>query len=498
MQETPDFELLQQYVKDGSDEAFAALVTRLLNLVYSAALRKTSNPHAAEEIAQAVFIILAKKAGELRQKTILSGWLYQTARLTASNFVRTAIRRAHREQEAYMQSLSNETGSEVWQQITPLLEDAMGQLGEKDRNALVLRFFEGKTFQEIGTAFDASDNAAKKRVGHALEKLRKYFSKRGVASTAAIIAGVVSANAIQAAPAALAKTVSIVAITKGAGASGSTLTLLKGVLKIMAWTKMKTGILFGTGVLVAAGTATVAVEEIQARQIYPWQVSRADFDVMHRTPPQVRIIPTKFPDTGSAVAQGDAVRQNLNAMGIAQSVQQIVEIAYGGKPTRTFSSTVPPLEKYDFIANLPQGSAEALQREIKRKFGVVGRWETRETDVLILQYQNPEVRGFKLADRSKGTMNLPNQIAVRQGNGKFTAFNQPLSTLDNFLENRFKIPVVDQTGLANHSDFSLAWDEPDPKHLNPEGLKQALADQLGLKLLPGREPIKMLVVEKSK
>src|SRR5665213_1039282 len=102
MQEARDTELLRQYVRQNSEEAFAALVTRYVNMVYSAALRKTGNPAAAEEITQAVFIILAKKADELSRHDALTGWLYQTTRLTAGNFLRAEIRRARREQEAYM------------------------------------------------------------------------------------------------------------------------------------------------------------------------------------------------------------------------------------------------------------------------------------------------------------------------------------------------------------------------------------------------------------
>ena len=149
MQEAADRELLRQYVHRDSDEAFAALLARHVNMVYSVALRKTGNPQAAEEITQVVFIILARKARALSKKIVLSGWLYHTARLTAVNFLRTEMRRVRREQEAYMQSLANETEPEVWPQIAPLLEDAMAGLGAKDRDAIVLRFFEGKSFQEI-------------------------------------------------------------------------------------------------------------------------------------------------------------------------------------------------------------------------------------------------------------------------------------------------------------------------------------------------------------
>ena len=254
MQEISDTELLRQYADSNSEPAFTALVTRYINLVYSAAVRKTGNPHAAEEIAQAVFIILAQKAKAWRKETILSGWLYQTTRLMAANFLRVEIRRSRREQEAYMQSLSNE--KDLWQQVEPLLDDAMGLLSEKDRNAIVLRFFEKKSFQEVGAAFGISENAAKKRIIRGLEKLRKSFTQRGVSSSAVVIAAAFSANSVHAAPIALTKTISAAAVVKGATASASTLTLIKGGLKLMAWTKMKTTLAVGAVALLAAVTTT--------------------------------------------------------------------------------------------------------------------------------------------------------------------------------------------------------------------------------------------------
>jgi RNA polymerase sigma factor (sigma-70 family) len=258
MQEVADMELLRQYADRNSDEAFAALVARHVNLVYAAALRKTGNADAAGEITQAVFIILAQKAGRLSQRTILSGWLYQTTRLTAANFLRTEIRRVRREQEAYMQSLANETEPELWPQMAPLLEDAMGQLGEKDRNAIALRFFEGKSFQEIGAAFGASENAAKKRVAHALEKLHRYFSKHGVSSTTAVIAGAISANSAHAAPVGLATTITAT-VTKGPAVAASTLALVKGTIKVMTWIKLKIALGVTAALLLAGGAMTVAL-----------------------------------------------------------------------------------------------------------------------------------------------------------------------------------------------------------------------------------------------
>ncbi|MDE3098646.1 MAG: hypothetical protein KGJ88_04170, partial [Verrucomicrobiota bacterium] len=150
---------------------------------------------------------------------------------------------------------------ETWAQIASLLDGAMGKLGRKDHDALVLRFFENKNFAEVGAALGASEDAAKMRVGRALEKLRRFFAKRGVNPTAAAIGETISANSVQTAPAALAKTVTAVALAKGAAASTSTLTLTKGALKVMAWTKVKTAIVTGVVVLLAAGTTTVVVEK---------------------------------------------------------------------------------------------------------------------------------------------------------------------------------------------------------------------------------------------
>jgi RNA polymerase sigma factor (sigma-70 family) len=260
MTEADDIELLQQYARENSEEAFAALVGRHVHLVYSVALRRAGNPHAAEEITQAVFIILARKAKGFSRQTILTGWLHQTARLTAANYLRTEIRRQHREQEAYMQSALSET--ETWTQIAPLLDDAVARLGGRDRDAILLRYFENKSACEMAAALRIDPSAAQKRVTRAVEKLRTFFAKRGVTLTAAAIAGAVSANSIQAAPVGLAATVTATA-AKGAAVSASTLTLIKGALKIMAWAKMKTAIVVGAAILLASTTGIVTIKAMR-------------------------------------------------------------------------------------------------------------------------------------------------------------------------------------------------------------------------------------------
>src|SRR5881296_3269070 len=159
MQPTDDGVLLRQYSENHSEEAFAALVTRHINLVYSVAVRCVGDPHQAEEVTQAVFITLAKKAAQLRHDKALSSWLFQTTRLTASNSVRSETRRHRREQEAHMQSALNDPESDLWPSIAPLLDDAVAGLNEKDRHAIVLRFYEGRNLRKVGAALGASEDA---------------------------------------------------------------------------------------------------------------------------------------------------------------------------------------------------------------------------------------------------------------------------------------------------------------------------------------------------
>src|ERR1700744_137706 len=202
MSDTPDADLLRQFTRENSGTAFAALVERHIHLVHSVALRHTASAQHAQDITQAVFIVLARKAASLGQKTILSGWLYHTARLTAANFQRAEPRRIHREQEAFMQSTLHETASDAsWKEMSPHLDEAMSHLGASDRDALVLRYFQNKSLAEVGAAMGLEERAAQKRVLRAVEKLRKFFAKRGLPLSAAAITAAIAGNSIQAAPA---------------------------------------------------------------------------------------------------------------------------------------------------------------------------------------------------------------------------------------------------------------------------------------------------------
>jgi RNA polymerase sigma factor (sigma-70 family) len=258
-----DIELIQEFARSGSERAFAVLVSRHINLVYSVALRQLNNTHEAEEVTQVVFIILARKASRLRSGTVLSGWLYQTARLTAANYQRAAWRRQRREQEAFMQSTQESEPDVSWQRLSPVLDEAMARLGTDERNAIVLRFFENRTVREVAAALGVPEAAAQKRVSRATDKLRNFFVRRGLQVSTASLLESIGTHAVQAAPMELAAKIAVAAAIKGVATSGSTLTLLKTTLKFMAWTKIKTTAI---GVILIAGAvATTIVIQHQVR-----------------------------------------------------------------------------------------------------------------------------------------------------------------------------------------------------------------------------------------
>ncbi len=212
-----DLELLARYTRNQAEDAFAEIVRRHLDLVHSAALRQVRSPQLAEEVAQSAFADLARNAHRLAPDTILSAWLYQVTRRTAIDVVRREARRQLREQIASEMNAKNATDDD-WTHVGPLLDEAMHALDDSDRAAVLLRYFDNKSFREVGQTLGTSEDAAQKRVSRAVERLREFFAKRGVSVGASGLVVVVSTNAVQAAPVGLA-----VAISTAADLAGTTI-----------------------------------------------------------------------------------------------------------------------------------------------------------------------------------------------------------------------------------------------------------------------------------
>jgi RNA polymerase sigma factor (sigma-70 family) len=245
-----DMALVREYAQSNSERAFATLVSRHVNLVYSVALRQVRDQHLAEEITQGVFIILARKAESLGPKTILSGWLCRTARNVSAHTLRDQRRRQFREQEAQMQSILNESEPTAWHQMAPLLDEALNCLGKKEHDAVVLRFFDGKELKQVGAAMGISEDAARMRVNRGIEKLRDFFTKKGVALSTTAIAGAVAANSVQAAPVGLAAAITTAAFS---GTTITTAAVIAATKGIAMTTLQKTAITTALAVAVATG-----------------------------------------------------------------------------------------------------------------------------------------------------------------------------------------------------------------------------------------------------
>jgi RNA polymerase sigma factor (sigma-70 family) len=263
--EAADMELLRDYAQNHSEQAFRTLVERHVDMVFAVALRQTENTQLAEEVTQTVFVVLAEKAASIPKGTILTGWLFRATRFAASNVRRAEARREHWEQKAAQMEPQPPSESEL-DQIAPVLNQALEQLPELDRAAILLRFFESKSMEEVGRSLGTTEGAAKMRLSRAMERLRVIFRQRGVVVPAAVLLGVLSAQTAHAAPAGLASSVVACALLKQTATS--TLPLVKGTLIFMAKTKANK-LAIAALALLLGGTAAVVVQQSLQRKSAP-------------------------------------------------------------------------------------------------------------------------------------------------------------------------------------------------------------------------------------
>ncbi len=245
-----DGELLRRYAEEGSEESFREVVQRHYDLVHSAALRQVAgDPHLAQDVAQVVFTVLARKAEKLSRRPVLVGWLYVTARRAAAQAVRNERRWKARSLnvDPMDDPQGNASTSMNWERVRLLLDTAMCELRDSDREAILVRFFKGRPFAEVGEELGVSTDAARMRVDRAVERLRIRLARHGVASSAAALAEALAGHSVAAAPAGLASAAAGGAISGAAG--GGAL----GMASFMSITKLQAVV---AGTLLAGGLAT--------------------------------------------------------------------------------------------------------------------------------------------------------------------------------------------------------------------------------------------------
>jgi RNA polymerase sigma factor (sigma-70 family) len=276
MRSQSDAQLLREYAKRGNEGAFAELVQRHTNLVYSAALRQVQSTDDAAEVAQRAFISLASGAKRLSslipENASLAGWLCRSARNLSLNLRRDEFRRQSRERQA-MENFDQSANSAVeWECVSPMLDEAMFELSDPEYDALVLRFFKNQDLRTVGEALGVSEDAAQKRVMRALDSLRGSFSKRGISATAATFSIALSANGIQTGPSGLAVTiVKAVALVKTATIPAAAITAAKfaplsAMQKALTLTASASLAAVGTYLTFHTQTLRSEVQTLQQRQ----------------------------------------------------------------------------------------------------------------------------------------------------------------------------------------------------------------------------------------
>ena len=329
-----DAELLRSYVNDRSESAFAELVRRYVNLVYSAALRQVGGDiHLAGDVTQSVFVDLARKAEKLTRHASLAGWLYTSVHYAAANARRANLRRQQRELEAHAMNAPHlqTTQAPEWEQLMPILDEAMHGLREQDRNAILFRFFDGRTMASVGAGLGVNENAARKRVERALERLRTFFQRRGLSISTVALADVLATHMVSAAPAGLAALATNASMLATSAAPGLTIAFLQ----FMSLSKAK---IIGIGV--TAGLATGTIYQGRVIEAVRNENNELRAEIRQLLAPKL-VVDSQVAATDLSPDQFKELMRLRGEVGLLK--QQLAEQAKAGTVTTTLPKTETPV-----------------------------------------------------------------------------------------------------------------------------------------------------------
>ncbi len=395
MQPRSDAQLLLEYAENGTETAFSEIVTRHTSLVYSCALRQVGSPDIAAEIAQKVFVGLARGARGLLDKldrsASLAGWLCRTTRNLSLNHRRDEFRRQSRERQA-METLNPVSETAVdWENLRPVLDEAMSALDEPDYDALVMRFYQNQDLRAVGLALGVSDDTAQKRVSRALDKLRELLQRRGIATGAGALSAVLASNAVQAAPAGLAATISAAAL------AATTATLLTHAT--MNWITLKSA----AAIAVAAATAGTGA--------YFWQ--------------QNQISTLRNENAGLATQRDSLTKERDDALAVATK-------------------------------NAAPGDLSSEKEELLRLRGEVGALRRQTNELSSLRQQNHQLQDA-LAQTRQSAPDMDKLAAEKaafietMGNAKQMTLGIIMYSADH--QNHFPNDIMDTTNYFNNPDL---------------------------------------------
>lgn len=468
-----DTELLRHYVESGSEAAFTEFVGRHLSLVYFTALRGTGGDTAlAQDIAQAVFTTVARKARTLLTHPTLTGWLHMTTRYAAARAIRNERTRRRYEQKAAMHDEITAGAESEWEKLRPVIDEALGELEACDRDAILVRFFEGRAFAEMGAAWEISQDGARMRVERALDKLRAALARRGIASMPTALAAVLTAQGALAAPAGMVAAVSATALTT-ASVAAATAGGAAAFLNIMSGTKIILGATAAVALLVTGSVlhhrheiATVEHRlEASTHALHTLQAQMAGLD-QRRSAAEARAAEAEK-DNAALLAAVEAVRAKspTPALGTEVSAAALPPIAAGdtvgqtlrelfptgvvaivGNRTITLTEVRQEMPTTPEVAKMLSGSDQSRHQFYKRLNGVVAELVTRQLDLIEFRYTPAGTPPRQIPSEAVETA-LADVIREQFGNDQVRYLA--------FLNERGWTPEQHRQGLEEHITYSF-------------------------------------------